>query len=209
MPDLSFEQELRAEGFTRIAGIDEAGRGPLAGPVSAAAVILPEEFEHAVLTDSKKLTEKRREALYEELATHPDIVWASHHVPVDAIDDLNILQATYLGMRESFGKLSPAAEIALIDGKPVTGFPAPHRAVIKGDSLSLSIAAASIIAKVERDRMMLAYDEEFPGYGFAKHKGYGTKAHRQAISELGPCPIHRRSFAPIAQMVGFTRAQGA
>ncbi len=206
MPDLSFERGLREEGFARIAGIDEAGRGPLAGPVSAAAVILPDGFKHPVLTDSKKLTEKQRERLYAELTSQPDIVWASYHVSPAKIDEINILQATYLGMRESFLKLSPSAEIALIDGKPVTGFPAPHRAVVKGDSLSLSIAAASIIAKVERDRMMLAYEDEFPGYGFAKHKGYGTKAHREAITQLGPCPIHRRSFAPIAQMVGFTRA---
>ncbi len=203
MPDLSLENELRTEGYAHIAGIDEAGRGPLAGPVSVAAVILPEDYSHDILTDSKKLSEKRREALYEEITQNQDIIWCSVHLGSDVIDEINILQATWRGMAEAFSGLGVAAEIALIDGKPVKNFPAEHRAVVKGDSKSLSIAAASIIAKVERDRMMVAYAEKYPDYGFEKHKGYGTKAHQAALSEHGPCAIHRMSFAPVAEAAKF------
>ena len=200
MPDLSHERALAEEGFQRIAGIDEAGRGPLAGPVSVAAVVLPEDYSHSVLTDSKKLSEKRREELYEEITGDERIHWASVLVDASEIDEINILQATWAGMRRAFLKLDPPADIALIDGKPIKGFPTEHRALVKGDSLSLSIAAASIIAKVERDRLMKEYAGKYPEYGFERHKGYGTQAHREALREHGPCPIHRRSFAPVSQM---------
>lgn len=200
MPDLSHERHWRAAGFARIAGIDEAGRGPLAGPVTAAAVVLPDDYEHPILNDSKQLGEKRRDALYEEITRDPRIVWASARVEADEIDRINILRATHLAMARAFEKLLPRPDLALIDGKPVKSFPGEYRAIVKGDSLSLSIAAASIIAKVERDRIMLAFAGSFPGYGFERHKGYGTAAHLEALNRLGPCPIHRRSFAPVAQL---------
>lgn len=200
MPDLSHERHWRAAGFARIAGIDEAGRGPLAGPVTAAAVVLPDDYEHPILNDSKQLGEKRRDALYEEITRDPRIVWASARVEADEIDRINILRATHLAMARAFEKLDPRPDLALIDGKPVKSFPSEHRAIVKGDSLSLSIAAASIIAKVERDRIMLAFAGSYPGYGFERHKGYGTAAHLEALNRLGPCPIHRRSFAPVAQL---------
>ncbi|MEC5128926.1 ribonuclease HII [Verrucomicrobiales bacterium BCK34] len=198
MPDLFYESQLREEGYSTIAGIDEAGRGPLAGPVSAAAVVLPADYTHSVLNDSKQLSESKRELLYEELTNDKRIRWASTLISAEKIDEINILQATYLAMRLSFEQLKPRPKIALIDGKPIKHFTGKHRALVKGDSLSLSIAAASIIAKVERDRLMIEYDKEYPGYGFARHKGYGTAAHREALMKLGPCPIHRRSFAPVA-----------
>ena len=200
MPDLSHELSLAEEGFQRIAGIDEAGRGPLAGPVSVAAVVLPEDYSHSVLNDSKQLSESKRGDLYEEITSDERIDRASALVEAPEIDEINILKATWAGMRRAFLKLDPAADIALIDGKPIKGFPTEHRALVKGDSLSLSIAAASIIAKVERDRLMMEYAEKYPEYGFERHKGYGTKAHREALREHGPCPIHRRSFAPVSQM---------
>jgi len=200
MPDLSHERQWRAAGFARIAGIDEAGRGPLAGPVTAAAVVLPEGYEHSLLNDSKQLSEKRRETLYAEITSDPRILWASARVEAEEIDRINILRATHLAMARAFEKLLPRPDLALIDGRPVKSFPGEHRALVKGDSLSLSIAAASIIAKVERDRLMLESAALYPGYGFERHKGYGTAAHLEALNRLGPCPIHRRSFAPVAQL---------
>ena len=199
MADLSHEANLRREGFQRIAGIDEAGRGPLAGPVSVAAVVLPEGYKNSVLNDSKVLSEKIRQKIYNEIIEDERIDWASVIVEASEIDRINILKATWLGMRLAFLKLDPSAEIALIDGKPIQGFPADHRALVKGDLLSLSIAAASVIAKVERDQLMREYAEIYPEYGFERHKGYGTKAHLEALKRYGPCPIHRRSFAPVAQ----------
>tara|TARA_R110000850_G_scaffold157824_1_gene281866 strand:- start:3334 stop:3945 length:612 start_codon:yes stop_codon:yes gene_type:complete len=199
MPDLKYERALRKEGYPVIAGIDEAGRGPLAGPVSAAAVVLPLRYSHNVLNDSKKLSEKVREELYEEITGDKRIRWASAMVEPAEIDDINILRATWEAMRRAFEQLDPAPDIALIDGKPIKGFGAPHRALVKGDSLSLSIAAASIIAKVERDRLMRQYAEQYPEYSFERHKGYGTKVHCEALKKHGPCPIHRRSFAPVSQ----------
>lgn len=199
MPDLSHEKRLQREGFPCVAGIDEAGRGPLAGPVSAAAVVLPEGYAHGVLNDSKKLSEKVRESIYEEIVSDDSIRWASAMVDAQEIDRINILQATWEAMRRAFGKLDPLPDVALIDGKPVKNFPVEHKPLVKGDSISLSIAAASIIAKVERDRLMVQYAEQYPEYGFERHKGYGTAAHREAILRFGPCPIHRHSFAPIAQ----------
>lgn len=198
MPDLSHEESLNREGFPTVAGIDEAGRGPLAGPVSAAAVVLPPGYSHRVLNDSKALTESKRQELYEEITNDSRIAWASSMVEPEEIDEINILQATWKAMRLAFSQLQPVPDIALIDGKPIGGFPGKHRALIKGDSISLSIAAASIIAKVQRDHLMVSYAEKFPEYGFDRHKGYGTKQHREALERYGPCPIHRKSFAPVA-----------
>lgn len=199
MPDLFHESRLRNEGFGLVAGIDEAGRGPLAGPVTAGAVILPNDYTHRVLNDSKQLSEKAREELYEEITGDERIRWSSASIEPEVIDTINILQATWRAMAAAFEKLIPRPEVALIDGRPVRGFPADHRALVKGDSLSLSIAAASIIAKVERDRLMLTYADQYPEYGFDRHKGYGTAQHLAALKLHGPCPIHRRSFAPVAQ----------
>jgi len=201
MPDLSFENELRARGYQVVAGIDEAGRGPLAGPVMAGAAVLPIDYRHPLLNDSKTLSEKRREEIYEELKADGSVIFASAKVEPKKIDQINILQANYLAMRKAFEALSVDPDIALIDGKPIQHFPKEHQAIIKGDSLSLSIAAASIVAKVERDRIMVRYAKKYPGYGFEKHKGYGTKAHLEALRKLGPCPIHRKSFAPVAELL--------
>ena len=200
MPSLDHENALRAAGYRLIVGIDEAGRGPLAGPVSVAAVILPPDFEHDQLNDSKQLTEKKRERLYEEITTREDIHWHAEMVGVGEIDRVNILQATWLGMRRCAQALNPRPDAALIDGKPVRNFPIHQVALVKGDSLSHSIAAASIIAKVRRDRLMVELANRYPGYGFEIHKGYPTPAHQAALKRLGPCPEHRRSFAPVAQM---------
>lgn len=201
MPDLSHERMLRSEGFRIIAGIDEAGRGPLAGPVTAGAVVLPDDFRHAILNDSKQLSEKRREELYREIMENDRIFTASAQVDADEIDEINILQATWRAMGRAWDALTVQADIALIDGRPVRGFPGEHRALVKGDSLSLSIAAASIIAKVERDRRMLQYADQYPEYGFEQHKGYGTVRHLAALEKYGPSPIHRRSFAPVARLL--------
>jgi ribonuclease HII len=201
MPSLAHETLLREAGYPCIAGIDEAGRGPLAGPVSVAAVVLPADFEHPILNDSKQLTEKKREQLYEELTGNPLIRWHAEMVGVEEIDRINILQATWVGMRRCALALNPKPDAVLIDGKPVRDFPIHQVALVKGDSLSHSIAAASIIAKVRRDRLMIAMAEIHPGYGFEIHKGYPTPAHQAALRRLGPCPEHRRSFAPVAQML--------
>ncbi len=201
MPDFQFESIHRAAGRTLIAGVDEAGRGPLAGPVVAGAVILPRDFRNQWLDDSKKLTEARRERLYAELTEDPRVRWASGLASVEEIDRLNILRATHLAMRRAVAALDgPEPEMVLIDGLPVRDFPWPQEAGVKGDALSLSIAAASIIAKVERDRLMLALDKLFPDYQFARHKGYGTALHLSALQLYGPSPHHRRSFQPVAQL---------
>ncbi len=196
---LDREHSLFAQGIHCIAGIDEAGRGPLAGPVVCAVVILPLDIDLSGLDDSKKLTPRRREALYLRITSDPRIRWASAVVDAAEIDRLNILRATHEGMRRALEKLSPAPDHALIDGLPVHDFPVPQTALVGGDALSLSIAAASVIAKVERDRLMLEYDRLHPEYGFAKHKGYPTALHFERLRLHGPCPIHRKSFAPVAQ----------
>ena len=196
---LVHEHRLSALGFDPIAGIDEAGRGPLAGPVVVGAVILPPNFVLNGLNDSKKLTAKARERLYAEITTNPDIRWTSIAISPQEIDRLNILGATHSGMRAVVEQLSPHPAHALIDGLPVPRFPCPQTALVGGDGISLSIAAASIIAKVERDRIMLECDRLYPEYGFAKHKGYPTLEHFAKLRAHGPCPIHRRSFAPVAQ----------
>ena len=200
MPTLDHENQLRAAGHAIVAGIDEAGRGPLAGPVTVAAVVLPADFTHAVLNDSKQLTEKKREAIYEEITADPRIRWHCCVIEPDEIDRINILQATWEGMRRSALALDPRPDAVLIDGKPVKKYPLPQVALVKGDSLSFSIAAASVIAKVTRDRIMMRLAEEFPQYGFEIHKGYPTPQHLAALKEHGPCPQHRRSFGPVAQL---------
>ncbi len=197
---LRYERSLAAEGFRFIAGVDEAGRGPLAGPVVAAAVILPAGVPCPPVFDSKQLTAARREELYAALYALPGIRIATGIVSATVIDEINILQATHRAMREAAAQL-PETDMVLVDGLPVKGFAAPARNIIKGDALSASIAAASIIAKVTRDRIMLTLDAEYPGYGFAAHKGYGTAAHIDALRRLGATPEHRRSFKPVRDII--------
>ena len=183
--------------FVRIAGVDEAGRGPLAGPVCVAAVVLDPQRPIAGLGDSKQLSERRREALFPRIRECA-LAWRIEFVEADEIDALNILQATLAGMRRALLALAPAAEFALIDGNRLpTGLPCPARAIVGGDALEPAIMAASILAKVARDRHMLALHREFPAYGFDRHKGYPSPAHLAALRAHGPCPAHRRSFAPV------------
>lgn len=186
-----YERMYSDRGF--ICGIDEAGRGPLAGPVVAGAVILPKDCRILYLNDSKKVSEKRRELLYEEI-TEKAVAWGVGIVPPHRIDEINILQATYEAMRQAVGQLKATPGILLNDAVTIPQVSLPQVPIIKGDAKSVSIAAASILAKVTRDRMMREYDRIYPEYGFAAHKGYGTAAHIQALKDLGPCPIHRRSF---------------
>ena len=194
MKDLwELEQQVYAEGFKLICGVDEAGRGPLAGPVCAAAVILPQGLVIDGLDDSKKLTAKRREALFDiigERAVSYGIAFAT----VEEIEEHNILNATFMAMNRAVAQLNPKPELALIDGNRNSGIEIGSRCIVKGDALCADIAAASVMAKVTRDRYMDALAKEYPGYGFEKHKGYGTKEHYAAIREHGPCPIHRMSF---------------
>ncbi len=187
------EKEIAAEGVFPVCGVDEAGRGPLAGPVCAAAVLLPTGLEIPGLNDSKKLTGSKREKLY-EVITQSAISYGIAFATVEEIEDLNILGATYLAMNRAISQLDPVPVLSLIDGNRNTGIRCPSRCVIDGDAKCASIAAASILAKVTRDRFMLQMAERYPLYGFEKHKGYGTKAHYAAIREFGPCEIHRPSF---------------
>ena len=189
----AFEMSLRKEGYSFIAGVDEAGRGPLAGPVVAAACILPRDINFYGLNDSKKMTLKRREAL-SAMIREQAVCWSVAMVDQGEIDRVNILEATKEAMRRALLELSRTPEIALIDAVSLRGFHYPVRAIVKGDAEHNVIAAASVLAKVARDQMMLEWDEQYPEYGFASHKGYGTPAHREAIRRLGPCPIHRLSF---------------
>lgn len=200
MPDFSHEEGLISRGFAKVAGVDEAGRGPLAGPVAAAAVILPRTFSSPLLDDSKKLTKKKRDVLYDEITSNPEVIWAVALVEADEIDRINILRATHRAMGLALEAMSVRPDIALIDGLPVKGLSLPHEALVKGDGLSLSIAAASVIAKVTRDRIMEKISQEFPVYGFDRHQGYGTREHLEAIRNHGPCRYHRRSFQPISQL---------
>ena len=185
--------ERENEAYLHICGIDEAGRGPLAGPVVAAAVILPKDVPFFYLNDSKKLSEKRREALFEELQEKAVAIGVGS-VSEEVIDEINILQATLLAMRKALDALSPPADLALVDALTLPELKIPQISIIKGDAKSISIAAASVIAKVTRDRVMKEMDALYPEYGFAKHKGYGTAAHIAALKKYGPCRIHRRSF---------------
>jgi ribonuclease HII len=203
-----FEREHHARGLTRLAGVDEAGRGPLAGPVVAAAVVLPAEWVEAGLPeslrrldDSKKLTEKIREQLFEAIHAETKIHFGIGIIDALVIDEINILQATHRAMNAALAQLSPPAAHALVDGLPVPTLATPQTAIIKGDAKSHSIAAASILAKVTRDRLMREHDARWPEYNFAKHKGYGTAVHLAALEQHGPCPIHRRSFAPVRAVV--------
>jgi ribonuclease HII len=194
-----YEKKLRAAGLARIAGIDEAGRGALAGPVVAAAVILPERFRHRRLNDSKQLAPELREEIYCEVISNPEVSWTVGIVDSIEIDRINILRASHRAMRLAIQALVDPPDHVLIDGLPVIPFPFPQTPIIDGDCLSLSIAAASVIAKVTRDRMMRDFCAQFPQYSFSQHKGYGTELHLLKLHEFGPCPIHRRSFEPVAQ----------
>ena len=188
-----FEDEAHSEGFRLVCGIDEAGRGPLAGPVFAAAVILPADFSVEGVDDSKKLTPKKREALFGEIVQAAS-AYGIGFATEQEIDEINILQATFLAMKRAFDQLNPAPELALVDGNRTPPLGVPTRTVVRGDSLSQSIAAASILAKVSRDRLMTEIDRIYPQYGFAVHKGYGTAMHVEMLRKYGPCPVHRRTF---------------
>jgi Ribonuclease HII len=194
-----YEKKLRATGVAQIAGIDEAGRGALAGPVVAAAVVLPEKFRHRRLNDSKQLSPELREEIYLDLVANPQVRWTVGAIDSIEIDRINILRASHRAMRLAIAALIDPPDHVLIDGLPVIPFPFPQTAIIDGDCISLSIAAASVIAKVTRDRMMRDFCAEFPQYCFGQHKGYGTELHLLKLHEFGPCPIHRRSFEPVAQ----------
>lgn len=194
MPDFSYECNAKNKGYKYICGVDEAGRGPLAGPVCAAAVILPEGCEIEGLNDSKKLSEKKREMLY-DVIVEKAVAYSIAYGTLEEIEQYNILEATYLAMNRAIEGLSVNADFALIDGNRVPkNITVPCETVIKGDSKSYSISAASILAKVTRDRLLLEYDKKYPQYGFANHKGYGTKAHYDAIAQHGVCEVHRISF---------------
>ena len=194
-----YEKKLRATGVVRIAGVDEAGRGALAGPVVAAAVVLPEKFRHRKLNDSKQLSPERRDEIYDQLILNSDLAWSVGIVDHLEIDRINILRASHEAMRIALSALSIPPEHVLIDGLPVFPFPFPQTAIIDGDCYSLTIAAASVIAKVTRDRIMRDFCTQFPEYCFDQHKGYSTELHLSRLHEFGPCPIHRRSFEPVAQ----------
>ena len=202
-----FECPLWQSGIARVAGVDEAGRGPLAGPVVAAAAILPSRWADAGLpaalaglNDSKQLTEARRETYFEFITTCGEIEFGIAEVSAAVIDEINILQATHRAMNAALAQLKPLPPHALVDGRPVKNLRVPQTAIVKGDARSYSIAAASVLAKVTRDRLMLKFDREFPAYGFAVHKGYGTAKHLLAIAQHGACPIHRMTFAPLKQL---------
>ena len=194
MPDYEFEKAAVNSGFSCICGVDEAGRGPLAGPVCAAAVILPEGAAIEGLDDSKKLTEKKREKLY-DIIKETAVAYSVAYGTLEEIETVNILEATYLAMNRAIEGLSVKPDFALIDGNRVPrGIKIPCETIVKGDSKSMSVAAASVLAKVTRDRLMLEYDKKYPEYNFKKHKGYGTKEHTELIKQYGPCEIHRLSF---------------
>lgn len=196
-PDFEHERRLQAKGAKSVCGVDEAGRGPLAGPVTAAAVVLDPAQLPDGLDDSKKLTENRRDALFDAILASATVSIA--HVSPAVIDQINIREASLLAMRRAVNGLNGGADHALIDGNAIPAqLPCDATALVKGDARSLSIAAASIIAKVMRDRLMVRAHQHHPDYGFAGHKGYPTKAHRETLMRIGPCPLHRRSFAPVA-----------
>ncbi|MCL4181478.1 MAG: ribonuclease HII [Verrucomicrobia bacterium] len=201
---LRFELALAERGVLRIAGVDEAGRGPLAGPVTAAAVVLPRSWlrqglpsELQGLNDSKQLSPAQRECFFARLTGNPQVHWHVASLEAPRVDALNILRATHQAMRQAIAGIQPPPQHILLDGRPASLLNLPVTPLVKGDTLSYSIAAASVLAKVTRDRLMLEYDLRYPGYGFAVHKGYGTPEHLAALQRLGPCPIHRRSFAPL------------
>lgn len=190
---LEFEKEALAKGYKSICGVDEAGRGPLAGPVCAAAVILPEGVIIDGVNDSKKLSEKKRESMFDVIREQA-LSYSIAYATVDEIEEINILNATMLAMRRAIDGLEIKADYAMIDGNKIPPIDIDAECIVKGDAKSMSIACASILAKVSRDRLLYKYAEEYPMYGFDKHKGYGTKVHREAILKYGPCPYHRKSF---------------
>ncbi|MBD9051895.1 ribonuclease HII [Ruminococcus sp.] len=190
---LEFEKEALAKGYKSVCGVDEAGRGPLAGPVCAAAVILPEGVIIDGVNDSKKLSEKKRESLFDVIREQA-LSYSIAYATVDEIEEINILNATMLAMRRAIDGLDIKADYAMIDGNKIPPIDIDAVCIVKGDAKSMSIACASILAKVSRDRLLYKYAEEYPMYGFDKHKGYGTKVHREAILKYGPCPYHRKSF---------------
>lgn len=199
-----FERALWQQNITRVAGVDEAGRGPLAGPVVAAAAILPPRWVEtglpaglAGLNDSKQLTETQREKFFEFLTACAEVEFAIAAVDAGVIDEINILQATHRAMNDALEQFNPLPPHALVDGRPVRSLAVPQTAIVKGDARSYSIAAASVLAKVTRDRLMREFHAQFPEYGFAEHKGYGTAKHLAAIAAHGACPIHRKTFAPL------------
>lgn len=198
-PSWRFEEAARQRGFTAIGGVDEAGRGPIAGPVVAACVILPFGAELPSVRDSKQLSPSQREAAALSIRACAEAVGIAA-VSVERIDQMNILRAAQEAMREAARQCCPRLEFALVDGLPVPAFPVPHQALLKGDALSVSVASASILAKVRRDEMMRELDGIYPGYGFGDHKGYPTPAHLDQLAALGPCPAHRRSFAPVREV---------
>jgi ribonuclease HII len=197
-PTWAWEQACRTTGAWPVAGVDEAGRGPLAGPVVAAAVVLEPGGEWPGLTDSKLVPVAERERLAAVIEARALFV-AVGIASVTEIDTLNILRATHLAMARALAPIGGVVALALVDGLPVQGLPCPHRAIVRGDRRCLSIAAASVVAKVRRDALLRALDVEHPGYGFARHKGYGTPEHRAALARLGPCPAHRRTFRPVVE----------
>ena len=190
------EEIAREAGYHKIIGIDEAGRGPLAGPVSVASLYIPPGKELPGINDSKQLTEKQRKSLYELITNDPELEWSVIDIDATVIDDINILQATYKGMRQ-VAKDIKDVDLIFVDGNAVPDLPYESINLVKGDGRAACIAAASIIAKEHRDQLMIKYDQEYPEYGFASHKGYGTKKHLEALEEFGPCDIHRKSFAPV------------
>jgi ribonuclease HII len=196
---LEFEYQLRCSGARVVAGVDEAGRGSLAGPVFAAAVVLPEDFSHQTLNDSKQLRPSEREAIYAELRADGRIIISFAWASVAEIDRINILRASHLAMKRALRGLAVQPDGILVDGLPIRRFGFPHRALVDGDALSFSIAAASVVAKVERDRLMTRLAERFPAYGFDRHKGYGTPEHIEALHRHGICRHHRLTFEPVAQ----------
>ena len=200
---LGFERELWERGLSFVAGVDEAGCGPLAGPVAAAAVMFPAAWRETGLfgklrglNDSKQLSEAERERYFERITSHPEIRFGIATVDVEMIDQINILQAAHRAMNLALQQLQPAAQHVLVDGRRVKSLPVPHTPLVKGDCRSYSIAAASVLAKVTRDRIMKELDRLYPAYGFGEHKGYSTPQHLAAIAQHGPCAIHRRSFSP-------------
>lgn len=201
---LGFERDLWRQGLLYVAGVDEAGCGPLAGPVVAAAVVFPREWLESGLhsrlrglNDSKQLTEEQREKYFAILTSHPHIRYGIARVEVEMIDQINIFQAARRAMSQALEQLQPPPQHVLVDGRSDKSLRFPNTSLIKGDARSYSIAGASVLAKVTRDRIMVEYDRLYPAYGFAEHKGYGTPRHLASLREFGPCPIHRRSFAPL------------
>lgn len=213
---LEFEEKYWNKGILQIAGLDEAGRGPLAGSVIAGALIFDKKFllkeiDNEIISqinDSKKLTEKKREEIFEYLISTDGIQYAVGEATAEEVDDINILQATWVAMRRAINNLKEKPSIVLVDGLPVKGLLIESESIVKGDSKSISIAAASIIAKVTRDRQITTLDLKHPEYGFANHKGYGTKKHLEALNKYGPCPIHRKTFKPVADVIRKTNGTG-